>query len=172
MRDSTFSRRGLLQMLGAAIGAAVVMPHVTSLPASLPADTGIASPATEKRPILQAPRSTVLDCFLRSHGIKSATLARESMYSREHLLHLRIGSVEPSLACIVAIVSACRRLTCELVKPERLFDQAVINQAIRQFDRAEADESLRLELVQTFGRARAKLLLGQVTMRNRSDARE
>jgi len=161
MHDSTFSRRGLLQTLGAAIGAAAMLPHVTTLPAAAPADESVESAAGHERLTLPPSRGTALDCFLRSHGIKPATLARESMYSRGHLLNLRLGRVEPSLACIVAIVSACRRLMRQVVKPERLFDQTVIDQAIREFDRAEADESLRLEVMHVFGRGRGRFLLGE-----------
>jgi hypothetical protein len=109
------------------------------------------------------PRGTTLEYFLKSRGIKPATLARESMYSREHLLQLRLGRIEPSLECIVAVVSACRRLTRQVVLPEELFDRPVIAHAIRGFDRAEADGDLRLELVQVFGRRKARFLLGKVS---------
>src|SRR5438094_250357 len=53
---------------------------------------------------------TRLEAFLKSHRIRPAHLARESGYSRQHLLRIRMGRMEPTRACIAAIVSACRRL--------------------------------------------------------------
>lgn len=71
----------------------------------------------------QRPRRTRtrLEFFLESHGIKPAHVARESGYSRQHLLRLRMGEMEPTRACIVAIVEACRRLTREEVSASDLF---------------------------------------------------
>src|SRR5256885_5792582 len=50
---------------------------------------------------------TKLETFLKSHRIKPAHLARESGYSRQHLLRIRMGRMEPTRRCIAAIVSAC-----------------------------------------------------------------
>ncbi|HEY3053460.1 MAG TPA: hypothetical protein VGK04_08745 [Thermoanaerobaculia bacterium] len=65
---------------------------------------------------------TRLEGFIREHALKPAHVARESGYSRQHLLRLRRGQMEPTRACIAAIVSACRRLTQMRVQPEELFD--------------------------------------------------
>lgn len=65
---------------------------------------------------------TRLEAFLKSRGIKPAHLAVESGYSRQHLLRVRMGRMEPSRKCIKAIVSACRRLACEPVRASDLFD--------------------------------------------------
>lgn len=65
---------------------------------------------------------TRLEQFIRSRGIKPAHLARESGYSRQHLLRIRMGRMEPTRRCIAAIVAACRRLSREAVKPTDLFD--------------------------------------------------
>ena len=54
--------------------------------------------------------STRLEVYLKSRGIKPAHLARESGYSRQHLLRIRMGRMEPTRRCIAAIVAACRRL--------------------------------------------------------------
>jgi predicted transcriptional regulator len=65
---------------------------------------------------------TRLETYLKSRGIKPAHLARESGYSRQHLLRIRMGRMEPTRRCIAAIVSACRRLSRERVHAEDLFE--------------------------------------------------
>ena len=65
---------------------------------------------------------TRLEMFIKSRGIKPAHLARESGYSRQHLLRIRMGRMEPTRRCIAAIAAACRRLSREPVKASDLFD--------------------------------------------------
>jgi predicted transcriptional regulator len=65
---------------------------------------------------------TRLETYLKSRGIKPAHLARESGYSRQHLLRIRMGRMEPTRRCIAAIVAACRRLSREPVRATDLFD--------------------------------------------------
>jgi predicted transcriptional regulator len=65
---------------------------------------------------------TRLEKFLQSRGIKPAHLARESGYSRQHLLRIRLGRMEPTRRCIAAISAACRRLSGEAVRASDLFD--------------------------------------------------
>ncbi|HYK00625.1 MAG TPA: hypothetical protein VE974_02635 [Thermoanaerobaculia bacterium] len=65
---------------------------------------------------------TRLESFLKSRGIKPAHLARESGYSRQHLLRIRLGRMEPTRRCIAAIAAACRRLSGENVRASELFD--------------------------------------------------
>jgi predicted transcriptional regulator len=65
---------------------------------------------------------TRLESFIRSRGIKPAHLARESGYSRQHLLRIRMGRMEPTRRCIAAIASACRRLSGEGVRASELFE--------------------------------------------------
>jgi predicted transcriptional regulator len=65
---------------------------------------------------------TRLEKYLRDKEIKPAHLARESGYSRQHLLRVRKGKMEPTRRCIAAIVAACRRLTREPVRAADLFD--------------------------------------------------
>ena len=67
-------------------------------------------------------RPTKLEVFLKSRGIKPAHLARASGYSRQHLLRVRMGRMEPTRRCIAEIVSACRRLSRERVRASDLFD--------------------------------------------------
>ncbi|HEX8619154.1 MAG TPA: hypothetical protein VF911_16350 [Thermoanaerobaculia bacterium] len=66
--------------------------------------------------------ATRLESFLKSRGIKPAHLARESGYSRQHLLRIRLGRMEPTRRCIAAIAAACRRLSGESVRASELFD--------------------------------------------------
>jgi predicted transcriptional regulator len=66
--------------------------------------------------------TTRLEKFLKSRGIKPAHLARESGYSRQHLLRIRMGRMEPTRRCIAAIAAACRRLSGEAVRASDLFD--------------------------------------------------
>lgn len=63
-----------------------------------------------------------LEHFIKSRGIKPAHLARESGYSRQHLLRIRMGRMEPTRRCIAAIAAACRRLSGESVRASQLFD--------------------------------------------------
>ena len=65
---------------------------------------------------------TRLERYLKLKGIKPAHLARESGYSRQHLLRIRMGRMEPTRRCIAAIVAACRRLSREPVRADDLFD--------------------------------------------------
>jgi len=65
---------------------------------------------------------TRLEQFLKSRGIKPAHLARESGYSRQHLLRIRMGRMEPTRRCIAAIIAACRILAHENMRANDLFD--------------------------------------------------
>jgi hypothetical protein len=64
---------------------------------------------------------TRLEVFLKSRGIKPAHLARESEYSRQHLLRIRMGRMEPTPGASPR-VSACRRLSRKRVRPSDLLD--------------------------------------------------
>lgn len=66
--------------------------------------------------------NTRLEAFLKSRSIKPAHLAKESGYSRQHILRLRQGRMEPTRPCIAALTAACRRLTGESVRASQLFD--------------------------------------------------
>ena len=66
--------------------------------------------------------TTKLETFIRTRGIKPSHLARESGYSRQHLLRVRLGRMEPTRRCMAAIVAACRRMSGETVRVTDLFD--------------------------------------------------
>lgn len=112
-----FTRRTILQLLGIATAASAVPPITVS---AAPA------PSPDSAPDLLPTRITKLELFLRSRGIKPAHLARESGYTRQHLLRVRMGRIEPDTRCIGAIVVAVRRLSGEDVRPSDLFGEASI----------------------------------------------
>ena len=144
------TRRSLLQLLGITIGAtAVIPPHPDAEPSR---DAPI-----EDEQLLSSP--TQLERFIRSHGIKPAHLARESGYSRQHLLRLRFARMRPSLTCIAALVIALRRLTNKRVTPDDLFAADEIHWAWREArcQRFEAHE--QEELRAAFGRPTLRALL-------------
>jgi predicted transcriptional regulator len=65
---------------------------------------------------------TRLEAFLKNRGIKPAHLAKECGYSRQHLLRVRMGRMEPTRRCIAAIIAAARKLSHEPVRANDLFD--------------------------------------------------
>jgi predicted transcriptional regulator len=65
---------------------------------------------------------TRLETVLKARDIKPAHLALECGYSRQHLLRIRMGRMDPTRRCIAAIVSAVRRLTRSAVTPMDLFE--------------------------------------------------
>ena len=65
---------------------------------------------------------TTLETFIKTRHIKPAHLARKSTYSRQHLLRVRMGRMDPTRRCIKAITEACRRLSGEPVRAAELFD--------------------------------------------------
>ena len=67
-------------------------------------------------------KPTRLEHYLKARGVKPAYLARESGYSRQHLLRVRMGRMEPTRKCIGAIVAALRRLTRERIEARDVFD--------------------------------------------------
>lgn len=66
--------------------------------------------------------NTRLDHWLVAHKVKPARLALESGYSRQHLLRIRKGEMEPTRKCIAAIVTAARKMSREPVGASELFE--------------------------------------------------
>ena len=64
---------------------------------------------------------TRLEKFLKSRDIRPAHLAKASGYSRQHVLRIRMGRMEPTRRCIAAITAACRELSGEDVRAAQLF---------------------------------------------------
>jgi hypothetical protein len=59
---------------------------------------------------------------MRKHGIKPMHLSAESGYSRQHLLRVRNGTMDPTRRCIASVTSACKRLSQTDVRAADLFD--------------------------------------------------
>lgn len=66
--------------------------------------------------------ATKLERFIKAYRLKPAHIARESGYSRQHLLRVRLGLMEPTESCIRAVTVACRRLSRTRVSALRLFN--------------------------------------------------
>ena len=66
-----------------------------------------------------------LEFFLAVHGVKPAHLAKEASISRQHLLRVRKGLMEPTRWKIAQIISALRRLTFLDVQPSEIFELSV-----------------------------------------------
>ena len=142
------TRRSLLQLLGIT-SAALALPNAVVDRVEEPED-------------LAAPRNTRLEAFLRSRGIKPAHLARESGYSRQHLLRIRFGRMLPSLNCIASIVVATRRLTRECILPEGLFEAQVIRAAWHDVRFTDLHEEDRAYVRAAFGRRTLREFLAGV----------
>jgi hypothetical protein len=113
------SRRGLLQMVGAivtTVSFAARRPLFGSIGDS---DEPIESEVVENE--FGNVSGVRLERFLKRRGIKPAHLARESGYSRQFLLRLRLGRITPTRRCVAEIIRACRRLTREPVRASDLF---------------------------------------------------
>jgi hypothetical protein len=112
------TRRGFVQFMTALVGGAAVAPKLltdTAPPVEPLTDADL-------RALEAHGEITPLERYLKSRGIKPAHLARESGYSRQHLLRIRMGRMEPTRDCIKAVVLACRRISRERVRARDLFD--------------------------------------------------
>jgi hypothetical protein len=114
------TRRGLIQIVTAIVATAfAVRPRRAG---DAEEDVLEAELIDDETASTRARRPTKLEVFLKTRGIRPAHLARESGYSRQHLLRVRMGRMEPTRQCIAEIVSACRRLSREAVRASDLFD--------------------------------------------------
>ena len=66
--------------------------------------------------------ATKLERFLKQNKLKPAWVAREAGCSRQHLLRIRAGTMEPTRPVIRALRIAVRQLLQRRVRPEELFD--------------------------------------------------
>ena len=121
--DLQLTRRGLLQMVSAIVATASFAARRPLFGPATDADEPFDASVIEDEPeISDHSRGSKLDAFLRSHGIKPAHLARESGYSRQHLLRVRFGHITPTRRCVADMVAACRRLARTPVRASDLFD--------------------------------------------------
>jgi len=65
---------------------------------------------------------TQLEEFIRANGIKPARLTKIASVSRQHLLRLRNGRMDPSRRVMVRITRACTVLLNRPVVVGELFD--------------------------------------------------
>jgi len=65
---------------------------------------------------------TKLEFFMKSRHIKAIDLTRRSGYSRQHILRVCMGRMDPTQRCIRAITEACRYLANEKVSAMELFE--------------------------------------------------
>jgi hypothetical protein len=144
------TRRSLLQLLGITIGAAAIPTHLDAEPAG-------DEPIEAEQPLSSLTR---LERFIRSHSVRPAHLARESGYSRQHLLRLRLGRIRPSIPCIAALVLATRRLTGQRVTPHDLFAPESIHAAWRDTRASEPQAEDREDIRRAFGRRTLREFLG------------
>ncbi len=92
---------------------------------------------------------TRLERFMQAQKIKPIDLAKASGYTRQYLLRLRQGLMDPSRECIVAIVDAASRLSGSKVRPEELFvlsGDSLREEQQAKLSRAEAAEQKRLRV--------------------------
>lgn len=116
------TRRGVLQMVGAIAVTASFAARRPLFQSVVEAEPTATDFADEEPFVTDHVGGTKLEHFLRSRGIKPAHLARESGYSRQHLLRIRLGRMKPACGCVILIVAACRRLCREPVRASDLFD--------------------------------------------------
>jgi hypothetical protein len=110
-------------------------------------------------------RITPLEEFMNRRDIKPAHLARESGYSRQHLLRIRMGRMEPTRRCMAAIIAAIRRMTHEGIVAGELFD--LENEADIHRDVVNLEGSYRHALRALSG-TRGKLSPRRLTERSES----
>jgi hypothetical protein len=118
--EHQLSRRGLLQMAGAIVATVSFAARRPLFGSAADSEEPLDTEVVEND--LGNASGTRLERFLKSRGIKPAHLARESGYSRQHLLRIRLGRMTPRRRCVADIVRACRRLAREPVRASDLFD--------------------------------------------------
>jgi len=122
------SRCGVLQLFAALTAAVPVLTRGSSVSQASDA----MSPETPAAELVVGPsRPTLLESYLRSRGVRPAHLARECGYECAHVLHIRMGRIEPTPTCAVRIVYALRRLAREEVVLADVFPPTIVEAAWR-----------------------------------------
>jgi transcriptional regulator with XRE-family HTH domain len=65
---------------------------------------------------------TRLDLFIKQAGVKPSRLAERAGVSRQHLLRLRRGEMEPTRRMMVALANAVSQMCCRTVYTVELFE--------------------------------------------------
>ena len=68
------------------------------------------------------PRVTRLEAFLKTNKLKPGKVAREAKVSRQHLLRVRKGTMQPTIPIATRIRYACGRLLKRRLKLSDLFE--------------------------------------------------
>jgi hypothetical protein len=68
------------------------------------------------------PRVTRLEAFLKANNLKPSKVAREAKVSRQHLVRLRKGMMQPTIPMATRIRYACGRMTHRRLKLSDLFE--------------------------------------------------
>lgn len=121
--DLQLTRRGLFHFITTFIATATFAARRPLF--AVPSERIVENPIGDDEPPpprVARSKPTKLEAFLRSRGIKPAHLARESGYSRQHLLRIRLGRIEPTRRCMIEVASACARLSRERVTVTDIFD--------------------------------------------------
>jgi hypothetical protein len=121
--DLHLTRRGLFHFITTFIATATFAARRPLF--AVPREAAVDAEMVEDElppPRLTRSKLTKLEVFLKSRGIRPAHLARESGYSRQHLLRIRFGRMEPTRRCMVEVAAACERLSRERVRVSDVFD--------------------------------------------------
>ena len=116
------TRRGVLQLVGAIVATASFAARRPLFGSDIEDDALTIEPVADEPFLTDRAGGEKLEQFLRSRGIKPAHLARESGYSRQFLLRLRLGRVMATSRCLTSVVRACQRLAREPVHASDLFE--------------------------------------------------
>jgi len=101
---------------------------------------------------------TRLEFFIVTHEVKPAHLAREAGISRQHLLRVRKGIMEPTRWKIAQIVSALRRMTLLDVQASELFELSLEENGLWALARVREDVAARTENFRERMRATAAVI--------------
>src|SRR3954451_10463508 len=66
---------------------------------------------------------TRLELFLRKKDLAPLILAEAAVYSRQHVLRVRLGKMMPTRRFVVDVTIACERLSHQTVTPSALFER-------------------------------------------------
>jgi transcriptional regulator with XRE-family HTH domain len=66
--------------------------------------------------------TTRLECFLRDWGVKRSAFAKRAGISRQHLLRLRRGTMEPTRRMMVILAEAASAMRFRTVRVVELFE--------------------------------------------------
>lgn len=139
------TRRSLFEVVLAFVATASIRSPRAFLPVDAGDEVLVAEIVDDESRVIVHTSGTKLERFLKSRGIKPAHLAHESGYSRQHLLRIRLGKMEPTRRCILHITDAAARLSREQVTASDLFDLTPVDARVIGRWRRITTESRLLE---------------------------